>query len=49
MWNDATLARNRLADRVRMLRNARPRPDEGKGMKDNNGLENAAFPEGSWE
>jgi len=49
MGNDATLARNRLADRVRMLRNPRLRPDEGKGMKDDNGMENMAFPEGSWE
>ncbi|XP_020626412.1 uncharacterized protein LOC110063758 [Orbicella faveolata] len=47
--DEATLPKNRLADRLRTLRNSRPRPEEGKSMKDERGLNSKAFPEGSWE
>ena len=49
MKDEGTLPRYRLTDRLRTLRNFRPRPEEGKEMKDERGLDNVAFPEGSWE
>jgi len=41
--DEATVPKNRLADRLRTLRNSRPRPEEGKSMKDERGLKKKPF------
>ena len=46
MKDEGTLPRYLVTRRLRTLRNSRPRPEEGKVMKDERGLDNVAFPEG---
>jgi len=47
--DEAVMARNRLRDGMRMLRNSRTRPEEGQTRRDERGLDNMAFHEGSRE
>jgi len=47
--DEAAISRNRLRDGIRMLRNSRTRPEKGQTRRDERGLDNMAFHEGSRE
>ncbi|KAL9971338.1 hypothetical protein ACROYT_G023850 [Oculina patagonica] len=47
--DEVTLPRSRLANRLRSLRNSRPKTEEGRSIKDGRRLGNIANPEGPWE